>query len=518
MTALPATESEAGVREHLATLRRQKIPIALVAGLAVTAAVLVSLLQDPRYQAEAQVLVPTERVVAELGATDSEDPERAIRNEVDFVESDAVTDTVQAEVGDDVELEVAASDDRDTLRFRAVAGEADEAAEAADLYAATYLDERQKQRRETVDSTRATVRARIEEINETIALTALEATPEATASIEVLTAERLELQSVLSDLQLSSELAEAGGARLTRQAEVPEAPFEPNMRRNVAVALGIGLLLGIAFAFVREQLDDTVTSRADLEAVTGGLPVLGIVPRPSERRGREPVGLAAADDPTSSTAEAYRTLRTAVQFLGVDRSLSTVLITSPGVGDGKTTTVANLGLSVSRAGRSCAVVCGDLRRPCIHTFYDLDQGPGLTTVLVGEATVDGALQPVPGEDGLTLLAAGDVPPNPSELLSSDAAAKAIRHLADAYELVLIDAPPVLPVSDALVLAQQVDGVILVADAHRTELSDLREAWQRLTQIGATLLGTVLNDADIASQPSYQLGDASTSTREGDRPA
>ena len=212
-----------------------------------------------------------------------------------------------------------------------MANDADEAAQAADLYAATYLDERRSQRRETVDSTRATVRARIEEINETIALTALEGTPEALASIDVLAAERLELQSVLSDLQLSAELAETGGARLTRQAEVPEAPFEPNLRRNVAVALGIGLLLGIAFAFVREQLDDTVTSRADLEAVTGGLPVLGIVPRPADRRGHEPVGLAAVEDPTSSTAEAYRTLRTAVQFLGVDRSLSTVLITSLGL-------------------------------------------------------------------------------------------------------------------------------------------------------------------------------------------
>jgi len=100
-------------------------------------------------------------------------------------------------------------------------------------------------------------------------------------------------------------------------------------------------------------------------------------------------------------------------------------------------------------------------------------------------------------------------------LSSDAAAKAIRHLADAYELVLIDAPPVLPVTDALVLAQQVDGVILVADAHRTELADLREAWQRLTQVGAPLLGTVLNDAEMTSQTSYQLGDASPSTEERD---
>ena len=518
MTAPASPESEAGVREHLATVGRQKIPIALVAGLAVLAAVLVSFVQDPRYQAEAQVLVPTERVNVQLGATESDDPERAIRNEVDFAESDAVTQAVQAEVSEDVDLEVAASDDRDTLRFRAVAGDADEAAQAADLYATTYLDERRRQRQDTVDSTRATVQARIEEINETIALTALEGTPEATARIDVLTAERLELQSVLNDLQLSSELAESGGASLTREAEVPEAPFEPNLRRNVAVALGIGLLLGIAFAFVREQLDDTVTSRADLEAVTGGLPVLGIVPRPSERRGHEPVGLAAVEDPTSSTAEAYRTLRTAVQFLGVDRSLSTLLITSPGVGDGKTTTVANLALAVSRAGRSCAVVCGDLRRPSIHAIYDLDPRPGLTTVLVGEATVEGALQPVPGEEGLVLLAAGDVPPNPSELLSSGAATKAIRHLADAYELVLIDAPPVLPVTDALVLAQQVDGVILVADAHRTELADLREAWQRLTQIGAPLLGTVLNDAEMSSQSSYQMGDASPSTQEGDRPA
>jgi capsular exopolysaccharide synthesis family protein len=314
----------------------------------------------------------------------------------------------------------------------------------------------------------------------------------------------------MSDLRLTAELVRAGEASLTREAAVPGAPFEPNLRRNVIVALGIGLLLGVALAFVREQLDDTVTSRSDLEAVTGGLPVLGIVPRPEQRRGREPVGLAAAEDPSSPMAEAYRTLRTAVQFLSVDRSLQTLLVTSPAVGDGKTTTVANLAVSVARADRKCAVLAGDLRRPRIHEVFGLAPQPGVTTVLLGESDVETALQPVPGEEGLSLLAAGEVPPNPSELLSSDAAAKIIAGLADTHELVLIDSPPVLPVTDALILAQQVDGVILVADARRTELADLSEAWQRLTQVGAPLVGTVLNNAEVTAQSSYPSSTASTS--------
>jgi len=158
-------------------------------------------------------------------------------------------------------------------------------------------------------------------------------------------------------------------------------------------------------------------------------------------------------------------------------------------------------VAIAQAGRTCGVVCGDLRRPAIHRLLGTGEHPGLTTVLLGEVGVEHAFQPVADVPGLAVLGPGTLPPNPSELLSGDAAAKALAAAAEAYDVLLIDAPPVLPVTDPLVLAQHVDGVVLVADARHTGLADVREAWQRLAQVGAPLVGTVLNGADV-NEDSY----------------
>lgn len=491
----PSMPTEPGIREQFATLGRRKGTIALTAGLAVAVAVAVSLAQTPRYRSEAVVLVPTSGVSTTTGEVTDVDPERAIRNEVDFVESDAVTVAVEAELGPDAAISIGASNDRDTLRFTAESTDADEAAEIANVFATTYIEVRRQQAVEQIGATRATVQQRIDDLNQQIERIAPD-DPQAQARIDTLTTERLELTTTLRSLQLSVDLNENTGPQLIQQAEPAASPFEPNLARNVAIAFGVGLLLGVGLAFLREQLDDTVTSRSELEAATGGLPVLALVPRAGERRDREPAGLVTLLAPASPAAEAYRALRTSVQFLGVARPLRSILVTSPGAGDGKTTTVANLAVAIAQAGHRCGVVCGDLRRPSVHRLFGRDEQPGLTTVLLGEVTVEDAFQPVPDVPGLAVLAAGALPPNPSELLSGEAAAKAIRAAADAYDVILIDAPPVLPVTDPLVLAQHVDGVILVADARRTGLADVREAAQRLAQVGAPLVGTVLNGADV----------------------
>jgi capsular exopolysaccharide synthesis family protein len=222
----------------------------------------------------------------------------------------------------------------------------------------------------------------------------------------------------------------------------------------------------------------------------------------------EPAPLAVTQPTGTPAAEAYRSLRTSVRFLDVERPLRTLLVTSPTEGDGKTTTVANLGVAVARSGQRCVVVCGDLRQPRVHEHLGVAPEPGLTSLLLGEVTLDEALQAVPHATGLRVLAAGGVPPNPSELLSSDAAIQVLERVGDGVDLVLIDSPPVLPVTDALVLAQQVDGVVLVADARHTGLPEIREAYQRLEQVGAPLVGTVLNSAE-GTVGSYSYGYAPT---------
>ena len=500
---LPAnavTPAEPGIREQFATLGRRKWTIALTAGLALIVAVAASLAQTPQYRSEAVVLVPTSTIDTTTGEAVSVDPERAIRNEVDFVKSDAVVTAVEAELGDDASISIGSSDDRDTLRFTAVSTDADEAAHIANTYATTYIDVRRSQALEELTATRRSVQQRINAINQQLGQIPT-AEPDAQARINTLTEERLGLSATLRTLQFSVDLISTNGPQIIQEATPAKAPFEPNLTRNAAIALGVGLLLGIGLAFVREQLDDTVTSRGELEVATGGVPVLALVPRSGDRRDKGPVGLVTLQESATPAAEAYRALRTSLQFLGVERELHTILVTSPGAGDGKSTTVANLAVAIAQAGRTCGVVCGDLRRPAIHRLLGAGEHPGLTTVLLGEVGVEHAFQPVADVPGLAVLGPGTLPPNPSELLSGDAAAKALAAAAEAYDVLLIDAPPVLPVTDPLVLAQHVDGVVLVADARHTGLADVREAWQRLAQVGAPLVGTVLNGADV-NEDSY----------------
>lgn len=495
MTVPTARPIEPGIREQFATLGRRKGTIVLTAGLAVATAVTFSLLQTPLYRSEAVVLVPTSGVTTATGEVTSVDPERVMRNEVDFVESDAVTSAVEEQLGPEVEISVDASDDRDSLRFIAESTDADEAAEIANVYAQTYIEVRRQQTVDQIGATRATIQERIDTLT-----TQIDAVPAdrqgSQTRIDTLTAQRRELIATLNGLQLSVDLNGSSGVRMIEEAEAAERPFEPNLRRNAAIALGVGLLLGVALAFLREQLDDTVTSRSELEAATGGLPVLALVPRDAERRDREPASLVTLRAGHSAVAEAYRALRTSVQFLGVNRPLHVILVTSPSAGDGKTTTVANLAVAIAQAGLRCGLVCGDLRRPAVHQLFAVAERPGLTAVLLGEISLEAAFQPVAEVPGLSVLTAGALPPNPSELLSGEAASKALSGAADAFDVILIDSPPVLPVTDPLVLAQYADGVILVADARRTGLADVREAWQRLDQVGAPVVGTVLNGADV----------------------
>ena len=550
MTAAGApvpTATEPGLRDHLAVLVRRRWAILATIGLAVGASLVVSLLQTPRYRSEAVVQVPTATLVVGPESVPLQ-PDRVIRNEVDFVGSDAVQDAVEEVLGDAAEVAVDASADRDALTFTAPTTDADEAADVANTFAETYVAVRSQA---SVDAQRARAAALqgqidaanrdIDELQQSIvaiedqARAAVDPAQQAalvaqaqTRRIEVqpqidgLTAERVDLQAQLDAALEATEAAEGTAPVIITRAVPASSPYEPATRRNVVVAFGLGALLGVGLAFVREQLDDTVTTRVGLEVATGGLPVLALVPRWGDgegrgarrrRPGQRPASvpsLAVAEPNGTPAAEAYRSLRTSVRFLDVDRPLRTLLVTSPTEGDGKTTTVANLAVAVSRAGQRCVVVCGDLRQPRVHEHLGTSLEPGLTNVLLGEANLDQALRPVPGAEDMRVLAGGTVPPNPSELLSSDAAAQVLDRVArSGVDLVLVDSPPVLPVADALVLAQRVDGVVLVVDAHHTALSDIREAYQRLVQVGAPLVGTVLNSAE-GSRSGSSYGYATSS--------
>ena len=197
-------------------------------------------------------------------------------------------------------------------------------------------------------------------------------------------------------------------------------------------------------------------------------------------------------EPNSPAAESYRSLRTSLQFARQEQQLRSLVVTSPGASEGKTATLANLGVVFAQAGERVVLVSCDLRRPRIGAFFGLDEQLGLTGVLLDERTLEETVLPVPGFERLSLLPAGPVPPNPAELLDSARTRDIFTRLRDQYDLVLIDSPPVLPVTDAAILSRHADATLMLAAAGQTRRSDLHRAVEKLDQVGATILGMVLN--------------------------
>lgn len=201
--------------------------------------------------------------------------------------------------------------------------------------------------------------------------------------------------------------------------------------------------------------------------------------------------LVTRDDPKSPAAEAYRTLRTNLQFAALDRPLRTLLITSAGPGEGKTTVAANLGVALAQSGKKVVVVGGDLRKPTLHQAFGLRNAAGLTSVLTGNVTWQDALQPS-GVEGLSILPSGPIPPNPAELLASARMQEVLSEISAGCDMVIIDAPPVLAVTDAGVLSRLSDGVLLVVSVGITPRDVAKAAKEQLVQVGARILGLVVN--------------------------
>jgi capsular exopolysaccharide synthesis family protein len=208
--------------------------------------------------------------------------------------------------------------------------------------------------------------------------------------------------------------------------------------------------------------------------------------------------LITVSEPRSPISEAYRTLRTNLDFADLDRSLKTLVVTSAGVGEGKSTTLANLAVVSAQAGRKVVLVDADLRRPMLHQLFDMGNENGLTTLMVDDSAL--ALPPLQasGIEGLSVLTSGPLPPNPADLMGSRRMEEVIAMLAEEADQVFFDTPPVVAVTDAAVLATKVDGVLLVVSAGKTRRESARTAMQRLEQINARLVGTVLTNVDMGA--------------------
>jgi non-specific protein-tyrosine kinase len=347
------------------------------------------------------------------------------------------------------------------------------------------------------------------------------------ARVEVLTglpdrtaeqdAELLALDGRLASLRaayatLLSYSSGSGSSMLSvvEPAVAPGSPVSPKTQWNTLLAAVVGLLVGAAIIFVWEYLDDAVRDAETVQEVTG-LGTLGTIPRmKSGKEHSEIYRLATLLYPRSGVTEAYRKIRTSIEFASVDAPTTTLLVTSANPGDGKTVTAANLAVVFAQAGRRVLLVDADLRKPGIHRIFDLPNAHGLTTLLRSDDVSLDAIAHVTEQENLRIITTGPLPPNPAELLGSQRMRRIVDRLLSGEDLVIFDSAPVRAVADAAVLSSFVNGVVLVVDAGHSRRDAVRQARETLATAGANVLGVVVNRvraADRQSDYDYGYGEA-----------
>jgi tyrosine-protein kinase Etk/Wzc len=310
-----------------------------------------------------------------------------------------------------------------------------------------------------------------------------------------------------------TEVGQLGKVRIVDPAREPLYPVKPKKKLNLTLAGIIGLMLGVGIAFVIEYMDNSVRTPEEVERF--GMPLLGTVPmielepeeeeRPRLRPGTNgdmeaqelSSRLVAHLRPKSPIAEAYRTVRTNIQYSRPDRPARTILVTSPGPGEGKSTTVANLAITFAQLGNRTLLVDADLRRPIMHRIFGIDRNLGLTNCIVGREDMDRVIRATPIEN-LFVMACGPLPPNPAEILGSDSAKELLRRMSESFDAVLLDSPPILAVTDSLVLATEVDAVVLVLRAGQTDRQAALRGFASLEKVGGKILGVLLNGIRVES--------------------
>ncbi len=458
------------LRDYVAILRKRWMSIAVITVLITGAAVAWSLVATPQYTARAQVFVSvrTGDSVSDL-VQGSSFTQRQVKSYTDLVTSPRVL----IPVIEDLDL----STTPDEL--------------AKSIGASSPLD--------TV----------------LINITATDASPQLASDIANATADSLATQ--VTELEQPESGSSPVEISTVRNATPPTEPSAPNKRLNVALGLLLGLALGFGIAVLREVLDTRVRSTDDIRAITD-YSVMAAMAHDDEAA-QHPLIVHSA--PHSIRAEAFRRLRTNLQFLDVADRLESIVVTSSLPAEGKSTVAINLAITLADAGSRVALVDADLRRPSVAEYMGIEGRVGLTTVLIGKASIDDVVQPW-GDGKLHVLPSGQIPPNPSEMIGSHAMAWLLGELVKRYDIVVIDTPPLLPVTDAAILARLTGGALVVAGASRVHRADLGDAIGSLEAVGARVLGVVMNhlarkQTDAYSyygQDSERAGQRRTKSRRG----
>jgi capsular polysaccharide biosynthesis protein/Mrp family chromosome partitioning ATPase len=501
---LESTESPE-LTDYIRVIRERWWVIVAALVIVVVLTVVLSLVSTPQYRSEARLLYQKTNLDQALFGSQilsTSDQNRAVQTGAELVELKPVAEAVISQLGTSRSVSallqmvsVRADTSTNVVSVEAVSTDATESADVANAFADQFVLSRAAADKAVVASAREVVKEQLDTLS----------AADTASDYGLMLKEKYETLRILESMQ-------NGGFTVVERATTPADPFSPQPVRNAIIAFVAGLVLGTALAFLLDCLDRRIKDEKTIEKELGA-PVLASVPTVGGRWGGkngDRVASTVGFVQHPALLESFRTLRSSLQYFGLDKEHPVWLITSALPEEGKTTTIVNLGLSLALSGKRVIVLEADLRRPALHKYLGVNQGPGLSNVLAGTSKLGDALQLVKADEfvpsegrrrqgeargellqrNFYALTSGPLPPNPAELLASDRMTKVIEELSHMTDCLLIDSPPVVLVSDALTVAPRTDGVILttlLGATTRDELHQMRTIFERA---GTRVIGAV----------------------------
>ncbi len=486
------TSSEANLRTYLQVLRRRFLWVLALVVLAVAVSAVFNVVQTKKYSASSLLLVqPVGSTSSLISGNQQTITPTDILTELQLLASAPVQSEAAKQLGFVPSIVGSEVGQTNVISVTATGKTASLAARAANTYANDFVVQEQTSAINALISGEKQYQSQIDTLDLQIQKISASTTAASAATISALTSQVAILKG--DEAQLEVAAAESpGGVELISLASPPKSPSSPQPLEDGAIAVVIGLLLGLILVFLADYFDDKVYTKAALEKLTGGVAVLAIVPKMNSRMKRRDK-LITVEDPSSPVTEAYRSLRAALLLADRDATLKTILVTSPSGNEGKTTVVANLAVILANSGNRVVVVDCDLRKPRLGRLLGLGEWPGFTSIFEGQHDSTVEVQTLANIPGLAFIGTGPIPPNAAELLGSSATADFFGSLPLQFDVVLIDSPSLL-VSDALVLSTYADALLLVTAAGETNQKQMERALQSLDQTNALAAGIVLNKA------------------------